>query len=299
MFKHDETGEKWGFWKFGRRAEAGTGNGTESEEVSEERKAEAERWEAAMGAEDTPEFAGEWGYGEQGGGSEGEETEVAQETDEQETVEDELADVRKITSYGFDTASRRYGLETVINTIMETDEIVGNAENPLGVIYRALIPSADERAELYREIRKDNDRAAKYNNEEAGCEGEVLGFSPTGDFYDKSMKQPGGEQKSVEAIRVVRKLMNTLENDERFDALREKAYEQDQSIIECLMGETDRPTISQFLDNIGALGGDGAEVSEGMVDEVLEEIEEKEEEVGEGGKTESGNEVGIEEEQVS
>lgn len=299
MGKHDGTGEKWGFWKFDRRAEVGVGNGSEpeSEEISEERKAEAERWEAAMGAEDTPEFAGEWGYGEQDESSEGEETEAAQETDEEETVEDELADVRKITSYGFDTASRRYGLETVINTIMETDEIVGNAENPLGVIYRALIPSAEERAELYREIRKDNDRVAKYNNEEAGREGEVLGFNPTGDFYDKSMKQPGGEQKSVEAIRAVRKLMNTLENDERFDALREKAYEQDQSIIECLMEGTDRPTISQFLDNIGALGGDGAEVSEGMVDEVLEEIEEKGEEV-EGG-SEGENEVGAEEEQVS
>lgn len=296
MFKHDETGEKWGFWKFGRKAEVGTGDDAE---VSEERRTEAERWETAMGAEDTPEFAGEWGYGEQEESGDEVGMEVAQEASEEETLEDELADVRKITSYGFDTASRMYGLETVIDTIMKTDEIVGNAENPLGVIYRALIPSVEERAELYREIRKDSDRAAKYNNEEAGREEEVLGFSRSGDFYDKSVRQPGGEQKSVEAIRAVRKLMNTLENDERFDALREKAYEQDQSIIECLMEETDRPTISQFLDNIGVLGGDGMEVSEGMVDEVLEEIEEKAEEVEKGGEAEGENEVGIAEERVS
>lgn len=65
------------------------------------------------------------------------------------------------------------------------------------------------------------------------------------------------------------------------------------------MEETDRPTISQFLDNIGVLGGDGMEVSEGMVDEVLEEIEEKAEEVEKGGEAGGENEVGIAEERVS
>ena len=264
MFEHDGLGEKRGFWGFERKAE--------SEEVPEERLAEAKRWEEAMG-EGTPEFAGEWGYGEQAG-EEDKEMEMAVEEEEtaEEAFDDELAGARRIASYGFDTASRIYGLETVIDTIMKTDEIVGNAENPLGVIYRALIPNPEERVLLYQEIRKDTEEETA-NRGNLEREKEVLGFNQAGDFYDKAMKQPNGQQKSVEAIRAVRKLIGTLETDERFDDLRERAYMQDQTLIECLMEETDKPTVSQFLDNLGQFG-EG--VSEEAVEEVLDEIEERE-----------------------
>ena len=149
--------------------------------------------------------------------------------------------------------------------------MVDGARNPLGAIYRAIVPSAEEREGLYKEIRKDRVHDDGYNTDsDLNDEHGPLGFTRAGDFYDKSIKGPEHEQRSIEAIRAVRKLVGILENDERFDRLREKAYERDQTVIDQLVDDIDRPTISQLLANIDA------EISDNTVDEILDEVEQKE-----------------------
>lgn len=266
--------------------------GERGSEEREERGEYADRWEKAMEQDDVPEFAGEWGYGSlpESGLNEVEATiaaswddlvkieptdlekewqdETGQPDETERSIKDELVDAGKITSYGFDTASRLYGLESVIEAIVKTDETINNAENPLGAVYQTLEPKVEERAHLYNEIQKDRVKASDYNEQpDLNSNHSPLGFSRSGNFYDKTKKIPGKEQESVEAIRAVRRLMRTLENDERFDALREQAYERDQTIIEHLMEEIDHPTVTQLLDNINA------EVADEMVDEILDQAE--------------------------
>ena len=112
-------------------------------------------------------------------------------------------------------------------------------------------------------------KASEYNDRpDLNTNHSPLGFSRSGNFYDKTKKIPGKEQDSVEAIRAVRRLMRVLENDERFDTLREQADQREQTLIEHLMEEVDRPTITQLLENINA------EVAEEMVDDILDQAEE-------------------------
>lgn len=272
--------------------------GERSSEKREERTEYTDRWETAMGGDDVPEFAGEWGYGSlpESGLNETEATIAASWDDlakiepsdlerewqdekagtdfaeldlAERPIKEDLEDAGKITSYGFDTASRLYGLEPVIEAIVKTDETINNAENPLGAVYQTLEPKAEERAHLYNEIQKDRVKASEYNDRpDLNTNHSPLGFSRSGNFYDKTKKIPGKEQDSVEAIRAVRRLMRVLENDERFDTLREQADQREQTLIEHLMEEVDRPTITQLLENINA------EVAEEMVDDILDQAEE-------------------------
>jgi len=263
-----------------------------------------ERWEESMTSDDVPEFAGEWGYGElpESGGNEVEAAIAAgwgdlanmEPTDlEREwqgdvgdldvgerSVKEELTDAAKITSYGFDTASRLYGLEPVIDAIVKTDETIDGGENPLGAVYRTLIPKVEERAHLYNEIQKDRVKNNQFNDDpNLNTNRILLGFGRNGDFYDRSKVAPGQEQQSVEAIRAVRRLVEILENDERFDALREQAYERDQTIIEHLMEEVDHPTITQLLNTINA------ETADDLVEEILDDVEKGAGQEGDGEKS--------------
>lgn len=313
MYRHDkdwtggEMGERW--------------PGKQEREDQDAGSEYARRWKESMSADDVPGFTGEWGYGDAKVSEEGESDkdagEVNDSTDDaaqiinagwddlsnlakseepqdweaewqdgERTIKDELSDAASITSFGFDTASRIYGLNTVINAIVNTDETVNGARNPLGAIYQVIAPTVEDRAKLYKEIRKDRVRDDGYNTDSDLNDGHgPLGFTRSGDFYDKSINGPEREQRSIDAIRAVRRLVEILENDERFDRLREKAYERDQTVIEQLVDEIDRPTISQLLTNIDA------EVSDGAVDEILSEVEQKEDENETVEKASASNEV--------
>ncbi len=93
--------------------------GDKNDEIDPAAAAKAAEWEMAM--EDAPAFAGEWGYGE-----------TYENPDAPESSPS--SDAASLTDYGLDTASRIYGLNTVLDAILETDETASDAENPMSVI---------------------------------------------------------------------------------------------------------------------------------------------------------------------
>lgn len=130
------------FERIGERA----GNSSEDEE-----NAQAAEWKEQMEGEDVPEFAGEWSYGPGESEAAGQEDEAAEGyAGESEhglgENEGEVGEANKLVDYGFDTVSRLYGLNTVLQTIVETDEDGRDADNPLGSIYERIVPDADARA---------------------------------------------------------------------------------------------------------------------------------------------------------
>lgn len=110
-----------------------------NDEIDPAAAAKAAEWGTAM--EDAPAFAGEWGYGE-----------TYENPDAPESSPS--SDAASLTDYGLDTASRIYGLNTVLDAILETNETASDAENPIGSIYDRLAPSPEDRKFLFREIKK-------------------------------------------------------------------------------------------------------------------------------------------------
>lgn len=248
---------------------------------------EAAEWTSAMSGESgepVPPFAGEWGYGPvpgvpesatvpesalSPGGANPSELDASLNPELAET--DDLSGANQLTSYGLDTAARVYGFNTVVQTILETDETGRDAENPLGEIYRRLAPDPREREYLYREIRKEQVRNNQYNTDPALSDAEDprIGFTRYGDFYDKTIRDAGSEQASVNAIRALRRLIEMLETSERFADVRARAAERGKTIVEYLVSDEDNPTLTDFFNRVGA------EMSEDEAEEVVAELEEQ------------------------
>jgi len=247
----------------------------------------AEVWDGAMA--DAPEFAGEWGYGEQNGGpGEGApENATLGEAEGMLSPEvneaSELSGASKLTSYGFDTASRMYGLGTVLKAIEETDETGRDAENPLGAVYERMVPNKQERVFLFWQIQKDLVRDNQYNDDTELYENSRLGLSRSGEFYDWAAVKDDTMPESAQAIRALKRLLEILETDERFADLREQARAEGKTIVEYLVRDEANPTLSHFFNQAGA------ELSESDVEEIAEEIAaESEEKAAEEKATEDG-----------
>lgn len=187
-----------------------------------------------------------------------------------------LSDAAQLVGYGFDTASRTYGLESVIDAIVETDE-TQHYQNPLGAIYERIAPDPQERVYLFREIRKDEILNNQYNNDpNLNSEHPRLGITLSGEFYDKTSRTADHEQTSVDAIRALRKLMTTLQTGEKFEELRQRADDEQKSIISYLVSDQPNPTLTDLLNRVGT------EMSESDIEEFVEEvIEQKDEQKGE------------------
>ncbi len=247
---------------------------------SEKRGEYAERWEGAM--DDAPEFAGEWGYGEGG-------EEVAQTTnaemvqsgaedmgleEEMQGVDAQIAGASRLTSLGLDTASRVCGLEAVLTAVKETDETGRDAMNPIGAIYERLAPDPELRAYLYQEIKRDRVRENQHNDDAAMEDGAGrVGLTREGDIYDKASVMSEGTRESVEAIQALRRLIETLDTDERFAELREKAQAEGKTPIEYLVKDRVNPTLTNLFNSVG-----GA-MSEGDVEEIVAEAEQANDEI--------------------
>lgn len=242
---------------------------------------EAAAWTSAMSGESgepVPPFAGEYGYGPTPetsgpvalpGDATPADLDASLNPELSET--DDLSGANQLTSYGLDTAARVYGFNTVVQTILETDETGRDADNPLGEIYRRLAPDPREREYLYREIRKEQVRNNQYNTDPALTDAEDprLGFTPYGDFYDKTIRDAGSEQASVNAIRALRRLIEMLETSERFADVRARAAERGKTIVEYLVSDEDNPTLTDFFNRVGA------EMSEDEAEEIVAELEEQ------------------------
>ncbi len=233
---------------------------------SEKRGEYADRWENAMTGDDVPEFAGEWGYGENDAVSPEVPTVDVSKNIQGNTIngDSKLSGASQLTSYGFDTASRMYGINTVLEAIVETDETGLDADNPIDAIYARLTPNPDERKYLYQEIQKENVDSNPYDT--IGQES-LLGMTADGQFYDKTAAIPQAEQTSVDAIRSMRRVLEMLETSERFADVRTRAAEQGKTVVEYLVSDETNPTLSHLLNRIGDA------MSEDDVEELVEELE--------------------------
>lgn len=248
-----------------------------SGELDPAQAARASEWEAAM-QDGVSEFSGEWAYGEPQDFAPEASTASASETFDQNLAPNsELSGAGRITSYGFDTASRIYGLNNVLTKIYETDITAnGVVQNPLGAIYQNLEPSVEGRAHLFREIQKDIVVNNEHNDDvDLNTAHLPVGLTPYGDFYDKEMLQDNHEQTSIDAIVALKKLLDSLATAPRFEQLRERAQAERKSVIDLLVGDTTNPTITTFLNGIGG------ELSESNVEEIIEQIEDRAEELAE------------------
>lgn len=223
-----------------------------------------------MSMDDVPPFSGEWGYGDQNHKDPNNPaaSELTDLTAETVASESPVSSASRLTSYGLDTASRIYGLGPVLEAIMETDiTSTENVSNPLGAVYRNLIPKPEERINLFREIRRENVQGNQYNTDSGlNSDDSSLGLTRSGDFYDRTPADVTAEQVSVDAIRAMRRLLEILDNDPRFAELREQAATEGKNIIELLTSDQSNPTLTQLINRIGD------ELSEENIEEFVEEI---------------------------
>lgn len=259
-----------------------------SEKIGESRERQpgqyAEVWEGAMEGQDVPEFNGgkPWGYVEPAEAPAGGE-QVAMPVEVKGAGAGEAQSLQgagKMMEYGLDTASRVYGLGTVLEAIRNTDESGRDAANPIGAIYQQVAPTPEARQQLYVEIQKD---AADQAGE--GDEGKIpdkLGMDAAGNFFAKTQALENDGTVSVEqpdaanqAVWATKRLLSALETSETFAGLRERAAENGQGVVDYLMREQANPTLAQFF---GAMDG---ELGAGDAEAVLQELEEQEEQLEE------------------
>ena len=268
----------------------------------EKRGEYADVWDDANMMEDAPEFQGEdpynpkpveeqnhfnSGYDEygrpvdtEGHVIEKDEKKVAPDADRYETkrpVERGYGGAEKLTSYGLDTAARIYGLNTVLKAVNETDETDRDAFNPMGSIYSRLAPNPDERRHLYNQIQKDSVIEDSDDDENHN----KLGFDEdTGDFYAVDEYSAGdafkvtardelAKRETNTAVREMKKLLNALQHDSRFENLRERAANEGKDVISYITSGNVNPTVTAFFDGLDANGGGSAE-------EILNQIEQSE-----------------------
>lgn len=209
----------------------------------EEKRGEyADVWEEANMEEDAPEFQGEDPYNPKNPDELEEE-----EAPEKEAVDRGYGGAEKLTSYGLDTAARIYGLDTVLKAVEETDETDRDALNPMGSIYERLAPSPEEREFLFDEMDKDDDEEQK---------------------AERKTDEP---EDVNNAIRQMKKILDALENDPRFEDVRQRAADEGKDVISYLVSGEVNPTITTFFDGLDAASG-------GSVEEILDEIEQEEKE---------------------
>lgn len=212
---------------------------------AEKRGEYADVWEEANMLEDAPEFQGEDPYNPNATTDEiDDKIEEKEESEAEKTTEKTRGNAKSLTSYGFDTASRMYGLDTVLKTIEETDETDRDAMNPIASIYSRLVPNPDERKNLYHEIGKELKET---------------------DIEEEKDTDPN------DAIRQMKNLLNSLENDDRFADVRERAASEGKDIISYLTSGKVNPTLTNFFEGVEGASGKN-------VEEILDEIEEEEKE---------------------
>lgn len=202
----------------------------------------ADIWEQANMMEDAPAFTGEDLYAP--AAETVEEVDQTLEPEDEKPKEKSRSDARSLTSFGLDTASRIYGLDTVLKTIEETDETDRDALNPMASIYTRLVPDPDERKNLFREINKD--------------------LKETDIEEEKDTNQN-------DAIRQMKLLLAALENDDRFAGVRERAAKEGKDVISYITSDTVNPTLTDFFNGIDSASGMN-------VEEVLDTIEAEEKE---------------------
>lgn len=127
-----------------------------------------------------------------------------------------------MVGFGFDTASRLYGIGAVLQAVMDVDETDRDAENPLGAVYERIATTPEARLNLYYEINKDNARIEDGSSDLTN-QSLQIGLAPDGEFYERNPAERQPEdtaQASTEAIQAMKRLLEMLETSEIFADLR-------------------------------------------------------------------------------
>lgn len=204
----------------------------------------ADIWEQANMMEDAPAFQGEDPYAHATETIEAIDQTLETEDNAIESKEKTRGGARSLSSFGLDTASRIYGLDTVLKTIEETDETDRDALNPMASIYSRLVPDPDERKNLFQEINKD--------------------LKETDIEEEKDTDQN-------DAIRQMKLLLQALENDDRFAGVRERAAKEGKDVVSYITSGTINPTLTDFFNGVDSASGTS-------VEEILNTIEAEEKE---------------------
>lgn len=189
--------------------------------------------------------------------------------EQERTPDQQVATAGLLAAYGLNTACRQYDLKTILTKVYNTDVTSGDAVfNPLGKIYEEIEPRPEARAYLFREIQKDSALDRQHDNDpDSDALNNPLGMTPYGEMYDKRLNQNTQEQTSLDAILALKKLLDSLAVEPRFENLRQRANKEGKSIIDLLVGNTINPTLTTFLTGVNG------ELSASSVEEILDEIE--------------------------
>ncbi len=165
----------------------------------------------------------------------------------------------KVVSYGLDTASRVYGLDTVLAAVQNVDEARREAENPLGAIYERLAPTSEAQEHLYGEMKRDLEKPQRAAFVLPTADDTLrVGRNAQGEFFEKNPENGWPERSheaSISTIRSLKKIIEALDSDELFAKVREEAQAVGLSPLEFLVQAEINPTLSYFLNQVGAATG--------------------------------------------
>lgn len=180
-------------------------------EPSEANLAQAEKWQSAMDAEDTPPFAGDMPMTQ----------ESIEELSNPEVQDNNgLTDAAAIVNYGLNAAAREYGVETVVQKIKNFD--ASSSDNPIRDLFVQL--GVDTPMEL-EDVRLEKEAARP---QEA-------------DFYENSEVAPTTKNRTPEgafkAIEDMKELISEVEGaDPRYEQLRREARAAGKGYFEYAVG---------------------------------------------------------------
>lgn len=191
-------------------------------------------------------------------------------------LDENFAQASKAVSFGLETASRVYGLDTVITALQNIDETGRDAANPLEVIYERLAPTIEARENLYREMLRDSEKPRRAAFDLPTSENVLrVGRNAHGEFFEKDPENGWPERNhetSIRMIQALKQIIEALDADSRFAQLQEEAREAGLMPLEYLVREEVNPTLSYFLNQAGeATGIDIDELLTGTAKRIEEE----------------------------
>lgn len=164
---------------------------------------------------------------------------------------EELFDASRIALFGFDTASRRYGLVETVEAICSIDSEV--SENPIGEIYEKLEPDATKRRELVEEMRKISLDSCEYPYDVKVGTVPKLDVDSSGEVKEKGVSSLSSRSRwrsrgeAPEIIAAFKYFISELEKDPRYEELAQEAKRKDLSVVAYLATGTRTPSLSRLF----------------------------------------------------
>ena len=206
---------------------------------------------------------------------------------------EDLFDASRIALFGFDAASRRYGLVDTVESICAVDSEV--SQNPIGEIYEKLEPNIDKRHKLIDEMSQISLDSCEYPYDVKVGTMPKITITADGEVREKGVNISSSRSRwrsrgeAPEILDSFRNFIEGLERDEPYQELANEASQKNTSILELLVSGTRAPSLSRLFLKLEAelasqaksviriLRVDGVDIAD-RTEKIIDSIENKYEE---------------------